>query len=247
MTTRDKVAALLPLVERMHRGHCWLKTTDGPRRISEPLDDFKIAEHVAGRKAYGACPIAPGESTCRVACLDLDSHKGETPWPDMLALAENIAFLLEQEGAAPHLYRSSGGHGIHIYLLWDEPQDAYSVREMLKGVIAALGYTSGAGGVGKKQIEVFPKQNEVPHDGYGSMFILPGSGRSEPLGDNQWLFSAVLPVRPRPAKSEAASSLAGDAAFPRLRSALCAIPNESGDGVDYDTWRNDPPNTTPNS
>jgi hypothetical protein len=183
-TTREKVAALLPLVERMHRGHCWLKTPDGPRRINEALDDFKIAEHVAGRRAYGACPIAPGESTTRVALLDLDSHKGETPWPVMLEVARTVAFALEQEGYTPILWRSSGGNGIHLFTLWDQPQDAYSVREMLREAIGALGYSNGTGGVAAKQREIFPKQSEVPADGYGSMFILPmGAGtKSEYLG-----------------------------------------------------------------
>jgi hypothetical protein len=184
-TTRQKVAALMPLVERLHRGHCWLKTPDGPRRINERLDDFKLAEHVAGRKAYGACPIAPGSSVTRVALLDFDSHKGETPWPEMLETARTVAFALEQEGHTPILFRSSGGNGIHLYLLWDEPQDAFSVREMLREVLGALGYASGTGGVAAKQIEVFPKQDEVPADGFGSMFILPWAGKSEFLGEEK--------------------------------------------------------------
>jgi hypothetical protein len=178
-TTREKVAALMPLVERLHRGHCWVKTAEGPRRIDERLDDFKIAEHIEGRKAYGACPIAPGESTTRVALLDFDSHKGETPWPEMLRTAQDVAFVLEQGGYAPILFRSSGGQGIHLYLLWDEPQDAYSVREMLRDVLAGLGLENGTGGVLKRQVEIFPKQDSVPADGFGSMFVLPWAGESE--------------------------------------------------------------------
>lgn len=175
----------MPLIERLHRGHCWLKTPDGPRRLDEKLDDFKVAEHVAGRKAYGACPIAPGGSTCRVALLDFDAHKGETPWEEMLGVANNVAFVLEQDGYTPHLFRSSGGNGIHIYLLWEEPQDAYSVRVMLAEVIGALGFKPGTGGVANKQIEIFPKQDEVPLDGYGSMFVLPYAGKSEYLGEEK--------------------------------------------------------------
>lgn len=180
-TTREKVAALMPLVERLHRGHCWVKTDAGPRRINERLDDFKIAEHVAGRKAYGACPIAPGEKNCRVALLDLDAHRGETDWSTMLDTARAVAFVLEQEGYVPILFRSSGGNGVHIYLLWDEPQDAYSVREMLRRALAVLGFTNGTAGVVNKEIEIFPKQDEVPADGFGSMFVLPYAGKSELL------------------------------------------------------------------
>ena len=179
--TRDKVAALTPLVERMHRGHCWLKTADGPRRLAQPFTESMLAEHCAGRKAYGLCPIAPGTSTTRVALLDFDSHKGETPWQTMLDTARNAAFVLEQEGYSPVLWRSSGGHGVHLYLLWDEPQDAYSVRCMLADTLAALGLANGTGGVVAGQVEIFPKQDSVPADGFGNMWILPFAGKSELL------------------------------------------------------------------
>jgi hypothetical protein len=181
-TTREKVAALMPLVERLHRGHCWLKTDNGPRRLAEPFTEFMLAEHAAGRKAYGLCPIAPGTDTTRVALLDFDSHKGETPWDVMLDTARNVAFALEQEGYAPVLWRSSGGHGIHLYLLWGEPQDAHSVRCLMVDALAALGLKSGTGGVAAGEVEVFPKQDSVPADGFGSMFILPWAGKSEFLG-----------------------------------------------------------------
>lgn len=236
-TTREKVAALMPLAERLHRGHCWLKTPDGPRRIDEKLDDFKLAEHVAGRKAYGACPIAPGSSVTRVALLDFDSHKGETPFDEMQRIAGDVAFALEQECYAPILFRSSGGQGIHLYLLWDEPQDAYSVREMLRGVLAELGYSNGTGGVAAKEVEIFPKQDEVPSDGYGSMFILPGAGQSAPIGSFPgWLDSADVPVRTKPERPRAVVE-SSTADIGRLRSALDAIPNDT-DSLDYDEWRN---------
>lgn len=184
-TTREKVAALMPLVDRMHRGHCWLKTPEGPRRLAEPFTEFMLAEHCAGRKAYGLCPIAPGESTTRVAVLDFDSHRGDTPWGVMLDTARDVAFVLEQDGYTPILFRSSGGHGVHLYLLWSEPQDAYSVREMLRRALASLGFASGTAGVAEREIEVFPKQDEVPADGFGSMFVLPFAGKSEFLGTTE--------------------------------------------------------------
>jgi hypothetical protein len=183
--TRRKVAALMPLVERMHRGHCWVKTPNGPRHIRDEFTEFMLAEHCAGRKAYGLCPIAPGESTCRVACLDFDSHGGETPWTTMIEKARDVAFALGQDGYTPHLFRSSGGRGIHLYLLWNEPQDAYSVRTMLCTVLESMGLKSGTGGVAKGQVEVFPKQDSVALGSYGSMFILPGSGESEFLGEEK--------------------------------------------------------------
>lgn len=179
---RERIASIIrPVVERCHTGHCWVKTSDGPRRLKKPFTEVELSEHCTKNNAYGLCPIAPGQSTCRIAVLDLDSHKGETPWPEMLRVAGILAVALELEGYTPTLFRSSGGQGIHIYLLWDEPQDAFSVREMLRGVLAAVGYRAGTAGVAADEIEIFPKQDSVPLDGFGSMFVLPLAGQSELL------------------------------------------------------------------
>lgn len=235
--TREKFDDLLPLVERLNRSHHWMKTPDGPVCIREKFDDFKIAEHVAGRRAYGLCPIAPGESTCRAAVLDFDSHDGETEFPEMLDTAQNVAFVLEQEGYAPILFRSSGGRGLHLWLVWDEAQDAYSVREMLAEAIGKLGFKPGTAGVAAKAIEIFPKQNEVAPDGAGSMVVLPWAGKSEPIGEfNGWPASPSVPVLPRPPKPERVVTVTPETAV--LRSALAAIPNTGADAQPYDIWRN---------
>jgi hypothetical protein len=69
----------------MHTGHCWRKTKDGPRRIAEPFDAMKLNEHAVRHQRIRPVPdcTTPGTSTTRVACLDLDSHKGEVPWDEM--------------------------------------------------------------------------------------------------------------------------------------------------------------------
>lgn len=174
-------AALRPLIDRCHTGHCWVKGKNGPRQIDEPFDALKLSEHLTGGKAYGLCPIAPGSSTTRVACLDFDSHKGETGWADMRAIVDRVMLALELDGYQPIAFRSSGGKGVHVFVLWDTPQDAYSVRELMRTALATCDLVPGAGGVSKGQVEVFPKQDYVPADGFGSMFILPFTGKSELL------------------------------------------------------------------
>jgi hypothetical protein len=231
---KQKLEALRPLVERMHTGHCWRKTKDGPRRIAEPFDAMKLNEHAAGTNAYGLCPIAPGTSTTRVACLDLDSHKGEVPWDEMDGAAAVIADVLIRQGMHPHEFRSSGGQGVHIYLVWDEPQDAYSVREILRSVLEVCGFKPGTGGVAKREVEIFPKQDSVPADGSGSMFILPFAGKSEPIGEFVgWNVSNPVLQLERPAKPERVATDAPE--LSHIKSALDAIPNED---LDYDQWRN---------
>lgn len=181
MQSRDELVALLrPLVSRLCVTHCWIKSSNsnGPRHIAEPFDEVKLSEHVSKHRAYGLCPITPGESTCQVAALDFDDHKRELAFEEVLHAAETVLTALEMDGLMPAMFTSSSGHGIHIYLLWDTPQDAYSVRMMLSSALASCGFAVGTGGVKKKSIEVYPKQDAVGLDEVGSMFILPFSGES---------------------------------------------------------------------
>jgi len=244
----DLVKALEPITSRVRTDICWKKTDDGPRRIDAPLTAAKLDKHVNGGPAYGAAPIRPGQTTTMVAVLDLDSHKGETSWPDMLVAAQALIDELEAYGMAPLAFRSTGGRGLHLYLLWEQPQDAYSVRVLLRMVLEARGFKPGDGGVAKKEVEIFPKQNSVAEGKFGNMFILPLAGASVPLcpltladlakddaAAMEWPLSPAVPVVAREIVERPVVTGA-DAGIERMRAALAAIPNE-GDGLPYDQWR----------
>lgn len=249
-THSDLAAALAPIVSRVVTSHCWIKRDGPPSHIRKPLTAERLAHHVNGGPAYGAAQIAPGESTTRVACLDLDSHKGETSWYDMQAAALRVMTQLEARGMRPIPFRSSGGAGLHIYMLWDEPQDAYSVRCLLRDALAACDLRDGVKGVAAGQVEVFPKQNSVPSDGFGNMFVLPLAGKSVPLdpfelddmpkehtADMDWPASADVPLV---AREEIVMPGAADVPveLETLKSALDMIPNTGDDELDYEEWRN---------
>jgi hypothetical protein len=234
--TRDKVAALAPLLERVNRAFCWRVFEDGPRRIDEPLGDDKVAAHVLGRERYGACPMAPGTEHTRLALLDFDDHEGTLDPAQMRETVELVASTLRVDGYEPIAWRSSGGRGVHLFLLFEEPQDAHSVREFLKGILERCGLSNGTKGVVHQQTEVFPKNAVVPRAGFGSMFVLPGAGKSEPLaGVIEWPTSPPVPHVERPAAPERVQSDAPEIA--RLQSALDAIPNEGEGTLSYEDWR----------
>lgn len=241
------IAALQPLVSRLSHAMYWRKGPDGPRRIPEPFTKVKLTEHVTGNATYGLCPIAPGTSTTRVALLDLDSHKGESSWEEMTACAEKLMGALESRGLYPTAFRSSGGKGIHLYMVWDEPQDAYSVRQLLVQVLASQSLTNGTKGVKHNQIEVFPKQDSVPASGCGNMAILPLAGLSAPLlGDRLQTVGARAAVRPEMwkwsmpvtfiEKPVRVPTLANPAKFEEVQRALSTIANSGDDELDYDGW-----------
>jgi len=239
---------LAPLIARVRTDVSAVKRNGETAWTREPITDGRLLEHLNGRVARGVCPIKAGESTTMVGLLDLDSHKGETPWPGMVVVAAMIFDALEVRGMRPIAFRSSGGRGIHLILLWDEPQDAYSVRQFLRGAVGALGYRDGAGGVAANEIEVFPKQDCVKPDRWGNQFILPLAGASEPLEPMlglepagrewalvmDWPSSPPVPVVEKPARPPTA--LLDDVDAQMACRALMAIPNDAENGADRDEW-----------
>lgn len=180
--TRALARGLLPLVTRVRTDVSAVRRRDGQQAWTrEPLSLELLAQHLNGGPVRGVCPIKAGEDVTQVAVLDFDSHKGEVSWAEMGEVVARVAAALEAAGMAPMLFRSGGGHGVHLYLLWDSPQDAYSVRRFLRDVLESCGLKSGTGGVGKAQVEVFPKQDQVAADGFGNQFILPLARESVPL------------------------------------------------------------------
>lgn len=247
----DLVPALRPLADRLHTSYCWVRRTgENPKRINQPLTDAKLAKHLNGGPAYGASPIAPGQNTTRVAVLDLDSHKGETSWADMQRVGITLMEDLESHGLNPVPFRSSGGQGIHIYLLWSELQDAYSVRALLLQILGAAGLSNGTQGVAHKQVEIFPKADSVPADGFGSMFILPLAGASVPLdrleledldkddaNEINWEVSPPVTYFEN-TKTQIRVLDKNQSLTQAMHTALAAIPNSGNQELGYDEWRN---------
>jgi len=253
MTTEkdNLIAALEPLTSRARTDVTAIKAATGMAWTREPLTEGRLKRHLDGTMPRGVCPIKAGESTTRIALFDLDSHKGQTSWEEMVAVAEGLANAARTFQVELVPFRSTGGNGIHLFAVWAEPQDAHSVRNLMRSILSRVGLRDGAKGVAQGEIEVFPKQDSVPEHGFGNQFILPLAGKSaplEPLCDYEvmdreyalqlaWTPSAPVPVVEKPEKTVGAQTpaLVGAALKP-LAAALAAIPNDT-DPLGYDEWR----------
>lgn len=252
---------LRPLTDRARQDRCAKKEHGQlPKWASYGLSDQRIDDHLKGRMGCGIGFINPGQSTTRLALLDLDAHNGETSFDDMLQTADRLCAALEAVGLRPMAFKSSGGSGIHIWMIFNTPQDAHSVRHQLWGVLKKVGLTDGTGGVVSGEVEVFPKQDRVAVGKDGNLAIIPFWNKSELLVDEfglglsiatpesaagvVWLTSDPVPhvVNAVPERTP------GDAAAPdsaeKIKRALAAVAplahklSDKSSATDYVTWRN---------
>lgn len=242
------LATLQPLVSRMRQDVSWSRRPQDPfpGRTDKALTAERLTRHCGEGPWLGAAFMQPGSTVCAAALLDLDSHKGNTPWADMVGIARSIAEDLFLEGIRVAPFRSSGGHGVHLYAVWATPQDAYSVRRALFASLARVGLKPGTAGVAEGEVEVFPKQDQVRPGGYGNMAILPLANLSAPidLADGTvyprdhpvvWRDSSPVDVLEHEVREYTAAGTTAEIAD--LRAALTAIPQETSP-LEYDEWRN---------
>lgn len=261
--------ALDPITSRANTSTYWYlpPTAQQPMRAKTdrgpvPLTAAILRGHLIGdpHPRIGLAQMLPGTSVTRLAVLDFDSHAkgghGSTPWPDMQATALRVADAMQRRGVFAIPFRSSGGRGIHLYAIWDQPQDAYSVRELLADALAECELRNGAKGVAFGQVEIFPKQDELAPDDWGNMVYLPLAKNSRALDwadmsviedridaiDMPWPLSNDVPLRERPVGVVSTISrplvdiVGEDQALQQIAAALEAIPNTAADELDYDQW-----------
>jgi len=258
----DLLALLQPIVERVRVDITALKEPGaGMWRSDDALTRARLLRHIHGPQVRGAYLIKPGESVVRCAVLDLDDHGRVWPWEDVAAVAARLVRAAAAVGLKANPWSSSSGHGIHLWFLWDEPQDARSVRACLDGVLRSCMLKSGAGGLEAGEVEIFPKQDRVPEGGYGNQVWLPLGGVSSALepdmvdgtlrpvprrwlsgvysvGGWDWAVSESVPVLPglpavEPRVSREAVILDGDSSekTDELRGMLDCVRDYS-----YDVW-----------
>lgn len=175
------IRALCFYAEHMRRDCYAVRSPSGKYTpILASVSQLVIERHLADRPVGLYWEI--GDKT-RIAVLDCDSHHGEVSWPEMVALGLEILGEARKLGLRAHVHRSGGGSGLHISFVWEKPQNTRYVRHLLRRLLTSLGLRDGAGGVARREVEVFPKQDRVEAGKYGNLIALPGARASVPLDD----------------------------------------------------------------
>lgn len=259
MSDEALLALLQPILDRVRTDVSAVKEAGtGMWRSDDALTRARLLRHLSGAQRRGAYLIKPGESVVRCAVLDLDDHAKVWPWEDVAAVAARLIRASATIGLKANAWSSSSGHGIHLWFLWEQPQDARSVRVALDGVLRSCMLGSGAGGLDADEVEIFPKQDYVPEGGYGNQVWLPLGGISRPLepdlidgclrpvplewlvnvwdvGGWDWAISEAVPELPAIVREAHVPVVLDESAFEgrvgELRGMLAAVQDYS-----YDTW-----------
>lgn len=144
----------------------------------ETITQDAVAAHRSGEQPI-AIYLFSGETT-RLAALDIDNHASELDWQEVAKRTLSLVEDLRSRDMTPFVVRSGGGSGIHIWLIWREPQSCRSIRRLLARILRKHGFKPGTGGIAKGEIEVYPKQDTVAHGKVGNPIALPFSRRSAP-------------------------------------------------------------------
>ena len=153
----------------------------------EPLTHEVLDAHWYGHMSIGVHVMEPGSDTTRLAVLDLDNHAdkdGNRPYDND---EFESAFSKLLSAATNHelnpLPVKTSDDGYHAVMTWTEPQSAKAVRGLLAKVCEEAGV----------DCEVFPKQDKVAENGYGSDVSLVGGRDStlldaelQPVPKEQW-------------------------------------------------------------
>ena len=145
-------------IERTHCKNC-------PSFVPRPYDESAVLAHMNDeRRMIGIFPILPGNYV-RFLVFDLDEASYHED-------ANRLRSTLYSLGVESVLERSQSGHGIHLWVFFEEKIKASDARKIANYVLTEA--MDRYGGFDFKSYDrVFPNQDKLDKDGYGNCIGLP--------------------------------------------------------------------------
>lgn len=159
-----ELAVMLLTIFRGRADYVALATDSGfaPYQV-ESIEPSDLAErHLAGVQAMGFY-LLTAEHQCYVTCVDFD-NKPESPDPQWQAKTEQVYFALTGFSLVPLVEISQSGNAAHVWLIFNEPTDAWIPRAFWRALGERLGLTFK---------EVYPRQDRLGPKGLGNLIRYP--------------------------------------------------------------------------
>ena len=128
-------------------------------QVEDKVDKDLLTHHLDGDFGVGICPIC-ADGKVHFAVLDIDCYDER--------IYKMLRFI--REYSLPLLpFRSKSG-GLHVYVFFSKAVLAKNARELLKDIVYYFCLDSI---YGKNKVEIFPKQDSLKEDSFGSAITLP--------------------------------------------------------------------------
>ena len=143
-----------------------VKTKTKITQVEGKVDKELISQHLDGDFGVGICPINT-DGKCYIGVLDIDSYGAK--------IRKVLDFIRDYQ--LPLLpFRSKSG-GLHVYLILSKSVSAKSMREILSQIVYFFALDEL---YGKEKVEIFPKQDTLKEESFGSCITLPYFNAEEP-------------------------------------------------------------------
>jgi replicative DNA helicase len=151
-----------------------------PQPLGAPVKPAWLEkDHLSGKRCFGFY-LMTAASQVYCSCVDFD-NKPTCPDPLWAQKAESVYYELAKYGLAPLIEISQSGTAAHVWLFFDEPVDAWLVREFWSAVSDSLDVPFK---------EVYPRQDVLDTEkgkGVGNLIRYPLWGQSRFVGvENDW-------------------------------------------------------------
>ncbi|MDS9467972.1 VapE family protein [Paracoccus sp. MBLB3053] len=215
------------------------------RYVNKPITADLITDHCNGGVPLGMFSQTQGSAYSPALVFDIDDKAGEN-WPQVQDAARALVAVLTGYGLSCMVFRSGGGHGIHIWVLWDEKiPSTQTLCQFGQYVVEDAGLKVGNRGIAAGHVEVLPKQHFVAPGTVGTALSLPLGRQScwldqnmEPCDSGDVVFNSEplgfkADPLPKDGKEDAVEYAGIDEAALRsaAEEALTYL-----DADDYDTW-----------
>ncbi|MGB5215610.1 MAG: hypothetical protein WBN88_18450, partial [Anderseniella sp.] len=164
------------------------------KKIPQPLSPKAIDEHLSRTNpehSLGAYLLRDLEGpTGHIIVFDFDDHDGDNQ-EQTDATAFEFSLMLKKLQCPHMVFRSGGGHGYHIYLVFEEAHQKSWLRAVGKHLLCEMAkLKEGTKGVVAGEVEIFPKG-----DGRGgeNLIALPLARKSVALRREDDKFVEIEP------------------------------------------------------